>query len=1339
MDTSFVLQEEIQLLQSDNNDYIIENEIQIEGKSEQELARLLNSITESIEVSSASITDTIVFDKLRSLLKYLDILTPRIIARFHDILLSAFRTEIKTTADNLNNNEIDSFALHRICLEHYIFLIYWFLIQSEEILKSTSLNVNKSKTFDLLAWLLELKLTKIWSLTPERTVLINLFTKPCYQVFENAAYIRSTELKSCAFKILSLCVKHYDHLLAAQTAVIQNLKYWEHCAEPMAEWLYYLIDKYDYGQLADELLREIGNQEFKDTAAKEVKDTSNPKTFSAFLLKLTELSPKTILKNLGVLIHQLDSESYTIRVAIIDILGKLIIELTKSNDESQTQKDQINGFFDILEERMLDPISFCRSRVLQTYIQLLDLRIKFPKRRQALCILAVRHLEDKSSIVRKYAVRTLTKLISTHPYDMYGGELALEDWQKRLNKLNEELQASTTAEEELVLGEALHSKEQSGNDEQEDASKNVTSPTNDETEDTEMDNTEDNEKDDEEDNQSKSTEENNNSNEEEDENDNDKNMKDDNKDNQPQQQEEENDENIPTTSITTTIKRTIISAEKMQQLRLMKTFLADAIRFIEQIHKSIFMVGQLLSSKSKLEVVEAMDFFMTAYLYNISLAKDGIKKMLHLIWTKDTSDEGKGIKLKLLDCYRTLYLDADEKLSRRQNTNLIAKNLTELTFNATLAELTSLEQVLCTLMTEGDITDDVIEKLWDVYGFSKGHIPKKQRRGSIIILGMLAKANTEVVSEKIELMLNIGLGPIGKHDLVVAKYTCIALQRLAGTKSDKSRGVYEGKRLPMTHPIFSRLKNMIESPSDSMEWFSMVEQAINAIYLLGNQPDLLCGEIIKTKANETFKEDDIIPTENNPTIDNENESEKENAMDVDEEVANDTQLKTESPAPSTTTRPPLTCSPYVLSQLFFLVGHIALKQTVHLEVIEAAWKRKKSKLDEEKAKNKDEDNVDDELEQVGGTAEDDIGDEILRIREREILFSPKSLLARFGPLITEVCARNKVYMDRTLQVMATLALGKFMCVSSEFCERHLQLLLTILEKSKDPTIRSNIVIALGDMAVCFNTLIDDNISFLYNRLADEDKLVKKNAVMVLTHLILNGMVKVKGQISEMAKCLEDSDQRISDLAKLFFTELANKDNAIYNNLPDILSNLTAKNENRVEEESFHRIMKFIFSFEFVEKGKHAENVIDKLCQRFQNADEERGWRDIAFCLSLLPFKTERAFRKLLDALPYYQDKLHEESVLKSFKEIISKGRTAQKLQKLDLKAVIDELESKIDSICGVSEEDKQKQSKPKKKVVLRAIRKDQGSQMTTRSSTQDTTQDITQDQDENMSDGTESS
>jgi condensin complex subunit 1 len=161
--------------------------------------------------------------------------------------------------------------------------------------------------------------------------------------------------------------------------------------------------------------------------------------------------------------------------------------------------------------------------------------------------------------------------------------------------------------------------------------------------------------------------------------------------------------------------------------------------------------------------------------------------------------------------------------------------------------------------------------------------------------------------------------------------------------------------------------------------------------------------------------------------------------------------------------------------------------------------------------------------------------------------------------------------------MAILALCKFMCVSEQFCESHLQLLLTILERSTDASTRSNVMIALGDMVVCFNNLIDQNISYLYKRLRDADRSVKKNTLMVLTHLILNGMVKVKGQISEMAMCLEDQDVRVSDLAKLFFTELASKDQAVYNNLPDIISNLSGKGE-QIEESKFKNIMRFLFGF-----------------------------------------------------------------------------------------------------------------------------------------------------------------
>ncbi len=69
---------------------------------------------------------------------------------------------------------------------------------------------------------------------------------------------------------------------------------------------------------------------------------------------------------------------------------------------------------------------------------------------------------------------------------------------------------------------------------------------------------------------------------------------------------------------------------------------------------------------------------------------------------------------------------------------------------------------------------------------------------------------------------------------------------------------------------------------------------------------------------------------------------------------------------------------------------------------------------------------------------------------------------------------------------------------------------------------------------------DDFYPIFLVRLRDESAHVRKNTLMALTHLILNDMVKVKGQISEMATCIVDSDERIAALSKLFFFELSKK-------------------------------------------------------------------------------------------------------------------------------------------------------------------------------------------------------
>jgi condensin complex subunit 1 len=235
-----------------------------------------------------------------------------------------------------------------------------------------------------------------------------------------------------------------------------------------------------------------------------------------------------------------------------------------------------------------------------------------------------------------------------------------------------------------------------------------------------------------------------------------------------------------------------------------------------------------------------------------------------------------------------------------------------------------------------------------------------------------------------------------------------------------------------------------------------------------------------------------------------------------------------------------------------------------------------------------------------------------------------------------------------------------MTVSEIFCRDNMKLLLKILNDTSDHVIRNNIVIALGDIAICFHSCLEENMSMLFKRLRDENVNVKKSTLMVLMHLILNGIIKIKGQIAEISKCIVDSEEEIRDMAKLFFTELALKDNVIYNNMADLISCLINKEMN---ENNFKTIVKFLFAFV---KDKQSDNLIEKLCYRFKDIENTQEERMLSFCLSILNYNTTKSLTKLTENLPFYKNKLKCDVVYKHFVEIVSKLRKCEKVSSADL-------------------------------------------------------------------------
>lgn len=845
--------------------------------------------------------------------------------------------------------------------------------------------------------------------------------------------------------------------------------------------------------------------------------------------------------------------------------GNLIVDLSKQEERNENSKSQINGFFDILEERFLDTNPYCRCRNIQVYMKLCELEQKFPKRRQAAAELAARSLEDKSSNVRRNAIKLLGKLVSTHPFSaMHGGQLSFKEWDERLQAVEAQLDALKPPADSPGLGEKHRQADATVDSVLLDDATNLESPKKDSTAMTE------------------------------------------------EQQ----------AAVIKKAQEDAATSEVMTRLQLTRKYYTEAIKFIEVLHTATPVVCQLLSSKNKSEVIEAMDFFVMIDAYKIEAATAGIRRMLRLIWTKGNSDEGKGVQTHLIDCYRGLFFCAPDSFNNNDAANYISRNMISLTFGATPAELTSLEQLLNTMVKASHVPELVISKLWQVYGVQKQEISKNQRRGAIIVLGMLATADPEIVVREMGTMLRIGLGPLGRTDLALAKYTCLALRRMNPAKRKGKDILTAAAKLPNDHAILVQLAAMLEVVSDNKEWFGVAEQAIGAIYTLSKHPDTLCSEILRRKTKHVFQ-----PRHSQPYS---------QPMEV---VDGHSGLQTPPPEePESTQKASL-----ALSQLLFIVGHIAIKQIVHLELVELDFKRRKAESERKKTattspvKSADQGQDEDELDLIGGTTEDDFTEHMAQIRERELLYGEKSLLSKFGPLVTEICSNNTAYRDEDLQAAATLCMAKLMCVSSEYCEKNLPLLITILERSQNAVTRSNVVIALGDMAVCFNHLIDENTDFLYRRLKDNDASVKRTCLMTLTFLILAGQVKVKGQLGEMAKCLEDSDKRIADMSRMFFTELATKDNAVYNHFIDMFSLLSAEKD--LEDDALKRIIKFLSSF--IEKvvhriiavphdsviltlpqDKHAKQLAEKLAARLARCENERQWNDVTYALSLLQHKNE---------------------------------------------------------------------------------------------------------------------
>lgn len=670
----------------------------------------------------------------------------------------------------------------------------------------------------------------------------------------------------------------------------------------------------------------------------------------------------------------------------------------------------------------------------------------------------------------------------------------------------------------------------------------------------------------------------------------------------------------------------------LEQTRALVASLEAGLRFSKCVSATMPTLVQLMASSSATDVENTILLLMRCKQFQVDGSEACLRKMLPLVFSQDKSTYE-----AVENAFVTIYI--------RKSSMETAKNLLNLAIDSNIGDLAALEFIVGALVSKGDISTSMISALWDFFCFNVSGTTAEQSRGALSVLCMAAKLSHGILVSHLQDIIDIGFGRWAKVEPLLARTACVALQRLS--EADKKKLLSSnGTR------IFGILESLITSfwlPENI--WYAAADKAIGAIYVIHPTPETLASDLVQKSLSSVFD------------------------CGGGDELQNDI----ENGGSSVLSTVQVT----KLSRYLFIVSHVAMNQLTYIESCVRRIQKQKAKKDKIDAESQyvpngmasadavKENGINAELGLAA--SEDAILDSLSERAEKEIISggsAEKNLIGHCAPFLSKLC-RNFSLMQKypELQASGMLALCRFMIIDGNFCEANLQLLFTVVENAPSETVRSNCTIVLGDLAVRFPNLLEPWTENMYARLQDSSVSVRKNAVLVLSHLILNDMMKVKGYINEMAMRLEDEDERISNLAKLFFHELSKKgSNPIYNLLPDILGKLCNRN---LKRESFCNIMQFLIGS--IKKDKQMEALVEKLCNRFSGVTDVRQWEYVSYCLSQLAF-TEKGMKKLMESFKTYEHALSEDSVMDHFKNIISKSK---KFAKPELKSCIEEFEEKL--------------------------------------------------------------
>lgn len=375
---------------------------------------------------------------------------------------------------------------------------------------------------------------------------------------------------------------------------------------------------------------------------------------------------------------------------------------------------------------------------------------------------------------------------------------------------------------------------------------------------------------------------------------------------------------------------------------------------------------------------------------------------------------------------------------------------------------------------------------------------------------------------------------------------------------------------------------------------------------------------------------------------------------------------------------------FELANVLFIVGHVGMKMVIHVEKVEEELRGKYRRESASKPHGKE--SKEDELDQVGGGKEAEIEKDLRELKAiADKTLDRGSLLGTFIPILLSLAKEcilkytGAICQDSDgdsyiLENVGINALCKLMYTSERFCAECIEMLFDLLKVNLSPVIKHNIIISLGDIANRFPNQMERWKQQIFDKLKDNSAKVRRTTLMVLAHLILNDMLKVRGELAEVCLMQDDTDAYIQSFVELFLHELNSKGpHIIYNAVPKALAYINQHYPD-IPFERFEKVIRLLVKF--VDKDKQAEQLIEKLCVKLKNCEERQTeWINISYALTQLNY-SDKGLKKLLELYDGWKNKVAENAQVKTYFLAIL---TKVKRSKVDdmVKGSIEEFEIKL--------------------------------------------------------------